>query len=262
MIFISLLIIIVAIALPSINKHISPVLFTRISSIVFIYAASLLFNIEVYIQSIGSGIGIYSGLFHITVVSQLMETFIYLVGSFILMMTLYINHLFTSQNIMNISKIIFIFIFILSIIITYNNPIHLLLIIFIFFIILAIKQLKMFKIKNKINLSYSFSLTFILSNLDIDVTNSDIALQAFYGVFLLSLIAFVCFINIIGYIIVYIYIDKMNYEIKYPKLIRYINYYKKSSLVYIAIDVFFCFICLLLLVIFSLLIVYSGINNT
>nr|YP_010991001.1 hypothetical protein UYP79_mgp062 [Pappia fissilis]WOX61274.1 hypothetical protein [Pappia fissilis] len=74
MIFISLLIIIVAIALPSINKHISPVLFTRISSIVFIYAASLLFNIEVYIQSIGSGIGIYSNIFHITVVSQLMET--------------------------------------------------------------------------------------------------------------------------------------------------------------------------------------------
>ena len=83
MIFISLLIIIVAIALPSINKHISPVLFTRISSIVFIYAGALSMN-AFYIQSIGSGIGIYSGLFHITVVSQLMETFIYLVGSLIL----------------------------------------------------------------------------------------------------------------------------------------------------------------------------------
>ena len=157
-------------------------------------------------------------------------------------------------------KIIFIFIFILSIIITYNNPIHLLLIIILFFIILAtakqllknlkdfliVKQLKMFKIKNKINLSYSFALPFILSNLNIDVTNSSSLVQIFYGIFLLSLIGFLCFINIIGYIIVYIYIGNMNYEIKYPKLTKYINYYKKSSLVYIAIEVLLCFICLLL----------------
>ena len=70
-------------ALPSINKYISPILFTRISSIVFIYAGALSFN-AFYIQSIGSGIGIYSGLFHITVVSQLLDTFIFLIGSFIL----------------------------------------------------------------------------------------------------------------------------------------------------------------------------------
>ena len=38
MIFISILILIVAIALPSINKLISPILFTRISSIIFIYS--------------------------------------------------------------------------------------------------------------------------------------------------------------------------------------------------------------------------------
>ena len=77
----------------------------------------------------------------------------------------------------------------------------------------------------------------------------------------MSLIALVCFVNIIGYIIVYIFLDQNNYETKYPKLIRYINYYKKSSLVYIGIEVLFCLTCLLLLVIFSLLIVYSGINN-
>jgi NADH-ubiquinone oxidoreductase chain 2 len=60
MIFISILILIVAIALPSINKLISPILLARISSIVFIYAGVLSFN-ALYIQSIGSGIGIYSG---------------------------------------------------------------------------------------------------------------------------------------------------------------------------------------------------------
>ena len=83
MIFISILFIIVAMALPSINQLISPILFTRISSIVFIYAGALSFN-ALYIQSIGSGIGIYSGLFHVTVISQLLDTFIFIVGSFIL----------------------------------------------------------------------------------------------------------------------------------------------------------------------------------
>ena len=70
-------------ALPSINKYISPILFTRISSIVFIYAGALSFN-AFYIQSIGSGIGIYSGLFHVTAVSQLLDTFIFIIGSLIL----------------------------------------------------------------------------------------------------------------------------------------------------------------------------------
>ena len=72
-----------AIALPSINKMISPILYTRISSIVFIYAGALSFN-ALYIQSIGSGIGIYSGLFQVTTVSQLIDTFIFIIGSLIL----------------------------------------------------------------------------------------------------------------------------------------------------------------------------------
>jgi NADH-ubiquinone oxidoreductase chain 2 len=83
MIFISILILIVAIALPSFNKQISPILFTRISSIIFLYAGALSFN-ALYIQSIGSGIGIYSGLFHVTFVSQLLEVFLLITGSLIL----------------------------------------------------------------------------------------------------------------------------------------------------------------------------------
>jgi NADH-ubiquinone oxidoreductase chain 2 len=83
MIFISILILIVAIALPSFNKQISPILFTRISSIIFLYAGALSFN-ALYIQSIGSGIGIYSGLFHVTLVSQLLEVFLLIIGSLIL----------------------------------------------------------------------------------------------------------------------------------------------------------------------------------
>ena len=76
MIFLSILILIVAIALPSVDKQITPILYIRISSIVFIYAGALSFN-ALYIQSIGSGIGIYSGLFQVTTVSQLLDTSFY-----------------------------------------------------------------------------------------------------------------------------------------------------------------------------------------
>nr|YP_009463023.1 NADH dehydrogenase subunit 2 [Pleurotus citrinopileatus]AUW35266.1 NADH dehydrogenase subunit 2 [Pleurotus citrinopileatus] len=82
MIFISILILIVAKALISSN-NLSPVLYPRITAIIFIYAGVLTFN-TLYIQSIGSGIGIYSGLFHITSISQFIEGFIYLIGSLIL----------------------------------------------------------------------------------------------------------------------------------------------------------------------------------
>ena len=83
MIFLSILILIVAIALPSINQNISSILYVRISSIVFIYAGALALN-ALYIQSIGSGIGIYSGLFQVTVISQLLDVFILFIGSLIL----------------------------------------------------------------------------------------------------------------------------------------------------------------------------------
>src|ERR1700722_5705092 len=83
MIFICILILIVAIALPSFNKQLSPIFLTRISSIIFIYSGALSLN-ALYIQSIGSGIGIYSGLFHVTIVSQLLEVFLLIIGSIIL----------------------------------------------------------------------------------------------------------------------------------------------------------------------------------
>ena len=60
MVILYLIINILAIALPSLR--ISPLLLIRIATIALLYAAALSFNV-VYIQSIGSGIGIFSGLF-------------------------------------------------------------------------------------------------------------------------------------------------------------------------------------------------------
>jgi len=61
MIFISVLILIVVIAIPSFKRQFSPIFLIRISSIIFLYTGALSFN-AFYIQLIGSGIGIYSGL--------------------------------------------------------------------------------------------------------------------------------------------------------------------------------------------------------
>jgi hypothetical protein len=52
----------------------SPLLLIRIANIALLYAAAVSL-IVVYIQSIGSGKGIFSELFHVTLISQSIETF-------------------------------------------------------------------------------------------------------------------------------------------------------------------------------------------
>src|SRR6478609_4752159 len=71
-----------AVALP--NVKISPILLTRVASIVLLYAAALSFN-ALDIQAIGSGVSIYSGLFQVTSVSQSIDTFIFTIGALILL---------------------------------------------------------------------------------------------------------------------------------------------------------------------------------
>lgn len=83
MLFISILILIMVMAISSLKNKIHPIIFQRMSSIILIYAGALSLN-ALYIQSIGSGIGIYSGLFHVTFISQLLEIFIYIIGATIL----------------------------------------------------------------------------------------------------------------------------------------------------------------------------------
>jgi hypothetical protein len=84
--------------------------------------------------------------------------------------------------------------------------------------------MKMIKIKNKINkinklpikismennnMKYLFSFPFIFYNLDINVNDSDPTITQFaYGMLIISLVAFFCYINIAGYIIVIYLIQK------------------------------------------------------
>ena len=72
-----------ALAIPSINTNISSNIYIRISSIILFYSGLLALN-AINIPSLGSGIGLFSGLFHVTLISQLIDCFIFLIGSLIL----------------------------------------------------------------------------------------------------------------------------------------------------------------------------------
>jgi len=71
-----------AVALP--NVQLTPVLLTRVTSLVLLYTAALSFN-ALDLQGIGEGVSIYSGLFQVTSVSQSVDTFIFVIGAMILL---------------------------------------------------------------------------------------------------------------------------------------------------------------------------------
>ena len=83
MILSSILIFIVAMALPSFNRHLSSILFTRMATIVLIFSGALALN-AFYIQSIGSGIGVFSGLFQVSTITQQLDIFLLIIGALIL----------------------------------------------------------------------------------------------------------------------------------------------------------------------------------
>ena len=114
------------------------------------------------------------------------------------------------------------------------------------------------QINNRKYIHHSFSLPLILGMLDIDPTqlNTNFSHYA-YGVFLLSLVALLCFINVLFYITIHYLIQVRNYELKYPKLNKIINLYKKVNILYIFIEALICFVCLILIVFFSLICIYT-----
>jgi len=84
MIFLSILIFILAMSLRFFKTQITPIFFTRIAALAFIYSGVLTFN-ALHIQPIGSGIGIYSGLFQVTYYSLFFESFLYAIGAIVLL---------------------------------------------------------------------------------------------------------------------------------------------------------------------------------
>jgi putative copper export protein len=121
---------------------------------------------------------------------------------------------------------------------------------------MKIKKINLYNIITpmKNNIRYLFSFPLVLTNLNVNVNDSDpMITQLAYGVFLLSLVSLFCFISVLGYIIAYYLVEKGNYENRYPKFKRIINSFKGITLTFLIIDGLLCLTCLILLVVFSFL---------
>jgi len=109
------------------------------------------------------------------------------------------------------------------------------------------------------NITHSFALIAILSYLDINIdeTREPIIRYAF-SIFTLSLVAFLCFVNVVGYLTTIYLLGKYNVEEKFPRFKRIIKYYQRSTLLFIFIEGILCTFCLLFIIFSSL--VMLGIN--
>ena len=112
------------------------------------------------------------------------------------------------------------------------------------------------------NNTHSFIIPFILNKLDITLPEgSEKLTQYSFGVFILSLIAFMSFINVIGYFFTLYLVHRYDIVTKFPKLKKIKNYFEKSSLFLIIIECLFCVVCLLILMVTSFFYLKSIIIN-
>lgn len=84
MVLFGVLTMILAIALFSLR--IPAIYFNRITIILLLLSALLSYN-SLYIDLIGSGVGVFGGLFQVTIITQSIDVFIYLVGALVLLLS-------------------------------------------------------------------------------------------------------------------------------------------------------------------------------
>ena len=80
------------------------ILFSRISIIILLYSSLFAIN-SLYMTSIDRGIGIYSGLFHATSITQIFHIFIFLISAVILQLTAFFPRRVWSEKYSSLSKI-------------------------------------------------------------------------------------------------------------------------------------------------------------
>ena len=83
MILISVLILIVSIAL--FTLQVTAINFNRIAIIILLYSGVLSYN-TLYTELVGSGVGVFGGLFQVTTLIQSFDIFIYLAGILVLIL--------------------------------------------------------------------------------------------------------------------------------------------------------------------------------
>jgi NADH-ubiquinone oxidoreductase chain 2 len=99
MVLFGVLTMILAIALFSLR--IPAIYFYRITIILLLYSALLSYN-SLYVDLIGSGVGVFGGLFQVTTITQSIDLFIYLVGALVLLLSSRANGL--NSTLVNKSK--------------------------------------------------------------------------------------------------------------------------------------------------------------
>ena len=83
MVIITIFTMILSYSLPFLKNSINTILFRRICAISFLYASVINFN-TLCIQSIGTGVGLYSGFFEVGIINSLVSFFMLLISSIIL----------------------------------------------------------------------------------------------------------------------------------------------------------------------------------
>lgn len=71
--------------------------FNRIVFIIFILGAYLAYN-TLYVEAIGSGIGIYGGVFKITILSQVFDIILFMTGAIVTILTCFIPYNFKNYD--------------------------------------------------------------------------------------------------------------------------------------------------------------------
>lgn len=93
-------------------------------------------------------------------------------------------------------------------------------------------------------------LMYILDWLGIELPEGSEALTKYaFGVFILSLVALLAFINILGYFLSLHLVQRYDLSNKYPRFKRLFSLYEKNTLFFILIETLFCLGCLSFLVI-------------
>jgi NADH-ubiquinone oxidoreductase chain 2 len=84
MVLLTIFFLIIILSFNSINNNLNSSLFRRITAVSLLCAGVLSFN-TFFIQSIGSGIGVYSGLFKVSILSNFVSLFLLIISSIILL---------------------------------------------------------------------------------------------------------------------------------------------------------------------------------
>ena len=82
------------------------ILFSRVSIIILLYS-TFLANNSLYIASLSSGVGIYSGLFHITSITQIFHIFLFIISAVILQLTGFYPRKVWIEKYSSINKLLF-----------------------------------------------------------------------------------------------------------------------------------------------------------